>query len=141
MTGRVFFASKPSQALPRQLSQRESQAVKSVAKALGEMRKFPAVLLALPLGEVDLRSKDGEGACPIPSAKALRIGGGCAYILYTLYRQRETQTGIDGGLYYPAESALRCQEFPCKILSRKISMIFGDCYKTQNIVVFCLTCH
>ena len=26
------------------------------------MRKFPAVLLPLPLGEVDLRSKDGEGA-------------------------------------------------------------------------------
>ena len=62
------------------------------------------------------------------------------YII-TLYRQRETQTGIDGGLYYPPESALRCQEFPCKILSRKISVIFGDCYKTQNIVVFCLTCH
>ena len=62
------------------------------------------------------------------------------YII-TLYRQRETQTGLDGGLYYPPESALRCQEFPCKILSRKISMIFGDCYKTQNIVVFCLTCH
>ena len=43
----------PSQALPRQLSRRESQAVKFVAKALGEMRKFPAVGLPLPLGEVD----------------------------------------------------------------------------------------
>ena len=32
--------------------QRESQAVKPVAKALGTMRKFPAVLLPLPLGEV-----------------------------------------------------------------------------------------
>ena len=28
------------------------------------MRKFPAVLLPLPLGEVDLRSKDGEGEPP-----------------------------------------------------------------------------
>ncbi len=42
----------PSQALPRQLSQRESQAVTFVAKALGEMRKLPAVFLALPLGEL-----------------------------------------------------------------------------------------
>ena len=32
--------------------QRESQAVKPVAKALGTMRKLPAVLLPLPLGEV-----------------------------------------------------------------------------------------
>ena len=62
------------------------------------------------------------------------------YII-TLYRQSKSQPGIDGGLYYPPESALRCQDFPCKILSRKISTIFGDCYKTQNIVVFCLTCH
>ena len=77
-----------------------------------------------------------------------RSGGRCRaapemvqpYII-TLYRQCETQTGIDCGLYYPPESILRCQEFPCKILSRKISAIFGDCYKTQNIVVFCLTCH
>ena len=63
-----------------------------------------------------------------------------SYII-TLYRQRETQTGIDCGLYYPPESIQCCQDFPCKILSRKISAIFGDCYKTQNIVVFCLTCH
>ena len=41
---------------------RESQAVKLIAKVLGAMRKFSAVLLPLPLGEVDLRSKDGEGA-------------------------------------------------------------------------------
>ena len=61
--------------------------------------------------------------------------------IITLYRQRDAQTGIDSGLYYPPESVLRCQDFPCKILSRKISAIFGDCYKTQNIVVFCLTCH
>ena len=33
-----------------------------------------------------------------------------SYII-TLYRQREAQTGIDSGLYYPPESVLRCQEF------------------------------
>ena len=43
---------KPSQALPRQLSQGESQAVKFITKVLGIMRKFPAMLLALPLGEL-----------------------------------------------------------------------------------------
>ena len=32
--------------------QRESQAVRLVAKVLGAMRKYPAVLLALPLGEL-----------------------------------------------------------------------------------------
>ena len=42
----------PSQALPRQLSQRESQAVKFSAKVLGAKRNFPAVDLALPLGEL-----------------------------------------------------------------------------------------
>ena len=31
---------------------RESQALKSIANVLGAMRKFPAVLLPLPLGEV-----------------------------------------------------------------------------------------
>ena len=35
----------PSQALPRQLPQRGSQAIKFITKALGETRKFPAVLL------------------------------------------------------------------------------------------------
>ena len=44
--------SLPSQALPRQLPQRGSQAVKFVAEVLSVMRKFPAVLLALPLGEL-----------------------------------------------------------------------------------------
>ena len=39
----------PSQALPRQLPQRGSQGLKPVAKVLGAMRKFPAVLLPLPL--------------------------------------------------------------------------------------------
>ena len=43
---------EPSQALPRQLSQGESQAVNLDAKALGTKRRFPAVLLALPLGEL-----------------------------------------------------------------------------------------
>ena len=47
-----FCQSVPSQALPRQLSRRESQAVKFIAKVLGIMRKLPAVLLALPLGEL-----------------------------------------------------------------------------------------
>ena len=53
---------EPSQALPRQLSRRESQAVKFNTKVLGAMRKFPVVLLPLPLGEVASRSDDGEGA-------------------------------------------------------------------------------
>ena len=45
---------------------RESQAVKFITKVLGIMRKLPAVLLPLPLGEVASRSDDGEGAhrCP-----------------------------------------------------------------------------
>ena len=42
----------PSQALPRQLPQRGSQAIKFITKVLGAMRKLPAVLLALPLGEL-----------------------------------------------------------------------------------------
>ena len=46
------LGSKPSQALPRQLSQRESQAVKVGAKVLGVIRKLPEVHLALPLGEL-----------------------------------------------------------------------------------------
>ena len=58
----AFAGKKPSQALPRQLSQRESQGLRLVAKVFGIMRKFSAVLLPLPLGEVALRSKDGEGA-------------------------------------------------------------------------------
>ena len=41
----------PSQALPRQLSRRESQAVKFITKVLGITRTLPAVLLALPKGE------------------------------------------------------------------------------------------
>ncbi len=41
--------SSPSQALPRQLPQRGSQAINLDAKGLSAMRKIPAVLLALPL--------------------------------------------------------------------------------------------
>ena len=41
--------------------QRESQAVKRIAKVLGAKRKLPVVLLPLPLGEVASRSDDGEG--------------------------------------------------------------------------------
>ena len=48
----VMPGSMPSQALPRQLSRRESQAVELIAKVLGVTKKFPAVLLALPLGEL-----------------------------------------------------------------------------------------
>ena len=44
--------SSPSQALPRQLPQRGSQAINLDAKGLSAMRKIPAVLLALPLGEL-----------------------------------------------------------------------------------------
>ena len=51
----------PSQALPRQLSQRESQAVSLDTKVLGTTRKIPGVPLPLPLGEVASRSDDGEG--------------------------------------------------------------------------------
>ena len=40
---------EPSQALPRQLSQGESQAVKFITKVLGITKKLPAVLLPLPL--------------------------------------------------------------------------------------------
>ena len=42
-------AGSPSQALPRQLPRGGSQAVRLVAKALGALRKFPTVLLPLPL--------------------------------------------------------------------------------------------
>ena len=67
--------STPSQALPRQLSRRESQAVNLVAKVLGVERKLPAVLLPLPLGEVDLRSKDGEGEDARPQRCAFAESG------------------------------------------------------------------
>ncbi len=48
----IFCQSAPSQALPRQLPRRGSQAGSPIAKVLSVMRKLPAVLLALPLGEL-----------------------------------------------------------------------------------------
>ena len=48
--------------------QRESQAVKFVAEVLSVMRKFPAVLLPLPLGEVSPQVT--ERAYPLPTQKA-----------------------------------------------------------------------
>ena len=53
--GKSLGKCPPSQALPRQLPQRGSQAIKFITKVLGEPRKFPAVLLPLPLGEVARR--------------------------------------------------------------------------------------
>ncbi|MBD8927722.1 MAG: hypothetical protein EGQ85_03725 [Faecalibacterium prausnitzii] len=53
--GKSLGKRPPSQALPRQLPQRGSQAIKFITKVLGETRKFPAVLLPLPLGEVARR--------------------------------------------------------------------------------------
>ena len=63
----VIFPAKVQSLRTRQLrplrrsrasSPKGGQAVKPIAKALGVKRKLPAVLLALPLGELDLRSKD-----------------------------------------------------------------------------------
>ena len=58
--------SKPSQALPRQLSRRESQAVKLVAKALGETRNCLEVYLALPLGELAPKVTERARALQMP---------------------------------------------------------------------------
>ena len=66
--GGSFCQSAPSQALPRQLSRRESQAVKFVTKVLGIMRKLPAVLLALPLGELSPKVTERAHAVS-PNAK------------------------------------------------------------------------
>ena len=60
----------PSQALPRQLPRRGSQAVKFSTKVLGIMRKFPAVLLALPLGELSPKVTERAHAVS-PIAKVL----------------------------------------------------------------------
>ena len=46
----ILTTSKPSQALPRQLPRRGSQAVTFVAEVSGSMRKFPAVLKPSPTG-------------------------------------------------------------------------------------------
>ena len=63
-----------------------------VAKVLEETRKFPAVLLPLPLGEVASRSDDGEGArrclisslLPSPTKSLAYRRRVRYYILYTL---------------------------------------------------------
>ena len=69
----------PSQALPRQLSQGESQAVMLVANVLSVMRKFPAVLLALPLGE--LSPQVTERASPLsPQRRAFAESGAAAAV-------------------------------------------------------------
>ena len=58
--------SSPSQALPRQLPQGGSQDLRSVAKVLGVMRKCPAVLLALPLGELSPQvTERAHAVCPV----------------------------------------------------------------------------
>ena len=59
----------PSQALPRQLPQGGSQAVRLVAKVLGITRKCPAVLLALPLGELSPQvTERAHAVCPVAKA-------------------------------------------------------------------------
>ena len=60
--GRCRVATKGGICQARQGLTERAHAVTFVTKVLGITRKFPAVLLPLPLGEVDLRSKDGEGA-------------------------------------------------------------------------------
>ena len=67
---RKVLLGTPSQALPRQLSRRESQAVKFVAEVLSAMIKFPAVLLPLPLGEVSPKVTERAHAVAL-SAKVL----------------------------------------------------------------------
>ena len=77
--GAAGRAGSPSQALPRQLSQGESQAVMLVAKVLSVMRKFPAVLLALPLGE--LSPQVTERASPLsPQRRAFAERGAAAAV-------------------------------------------------------------
>mgnify|MGYP007003748654 CR=1 FL=1 len=52
---------------------------------------------------------------------------------------------LPDGLYYAKESprfpCTNCQEVPSQILFRKFSSIFGESYKTQNVVVLPLTYH
>ena len=68
----------PSQALPRQLPQRGSQAIKFITKVLGAMRKLPAVLLALPLGELSpqvterAQRQKGESGAGAPERASLK---------------------------------------------------------------------
>ena len=66
-------ACSPSQALPRQLPQRGSQDLKSVAKVSGSMMKFPAVLLALPLRKDFPRSGGRCRAAPDERQRPLAL--------------------------------------------------------------------
>ena len=55
--------------------QRGSQDLKSVAKVLGIMRKFPAALLPLPLGEVaspQAMTERAHAVCPIIKASGAK---------------------------------------------------------------------
>ena len=65
--------------------------------------------------------------------------------LFVCYNVLYKGQSIDDGLYYAKESArfpcTNCQEVPSQILFRKFSVIFGESYKTQNVVVLPLTYH
>ena len=55
----LMISKKPSQALPRQLPRRGSQAITFVAKALGTMKNLATTQKKLPLsGELASRSDD-----------------------------------------------------------------------------------
>ena len=78
---------QPSQALPRQLSRRESQGLRLVAKVLGIMGNFSAAPKGVPLGELPnavrlrgyfVRKKAPEGGCSPGRGAVLRR---CAYSL------------------------------------------------------------
>ena len=90
--------------------QRGSQGLRLVAKVLGTKRRFPAVLLALPLGELSPQVTERAHAVSLGTKvlSAVRKLSGAPervqpYII-TLYRQNKSQLGIDCGLYYPPES-------------------------------------
>ena len=81
----LFAWNEPSQALPRQLSRRESQAVRFIAKVLGVMRKLPVVLLALPLGELSPQVTERARTLPLGkvAANAVSRRKGYPHRLYT----------------------------------------------------------
>ena len=65
--------------------------------------------------------------------------------LFVCYNVLYKGQSIDDDLYYAKESprfpCTNCQEVPSQILFRKFSVIFGESYKTQNVVVLPLTYH
>ena len=65
--------------------------------------------------------------------------------LFVCYNVLYKGQSIDNDLYYAKESprfpCTNCQEVPSQILFRKFSVIFGESYKTQNVVVLPLTYH